>query len=313
MTGWETGWGLDFLVFMNNLGGRALDILLEPFAFIGGEYGYTILMPVLFWSINDRLGRRLYALAMSNALVNGVLKNWWGRPRPFQVAPDRIESFHLEESYGLPSGHTQGGTVLGLFFASLTKKTRVKMLMYLLIFLMGISRMVHGVHFLQDVLAGWLLGILVFILYIRFEQKVLPKIQAGSGGVKIGLALLPALLVLAAEYGLRGTYPTTKSLLASGGALTGIFLGLVIESGTGWYRSSGPVWKRILRVPVGLLVLVGTTLGMSAVYHAVFPENPGFVGVAVYVARYAVTGLAGYWLAPQAFILLRLADPRQED
>ena len=65
MTGWETGWGLEFLVFMNSLGGRVLDIILEPFAFIGGEYGYTILMPVLFWSINDRLGRRLYALAMS--------------------------------------------------------------------------------------------------------------------------------------------------------------------------------------------------------------------------------------------------------
>ena len=298
---------------MNNLGGRALDIILEPFAFIGGEYGYTILMPLLFWSISDRLGRRLYALAMCNALVNGILKNWWARPRPFQVAPDRIRPFHIEESYGLPSGHTQGGTVLGLFFARLAKKAWVTYLMYLLIFLMGISRMVHGVHFLQDVLAGWVLGFMVFFLFIRFEQAVLPKIQVLHAGWRSALALLPALLVLVAEYGLRGTYPVTKSLLASGGALTGIFLGMVIETGGGWYRSTGPVWKRLLRVPVGLLILVGTTLGLSAAYHAVFPENPGFAGVTVYVVRYAVTGLAGYWLAPQVFILCRLADPRQKD
>lgn len=311
MSGWETGWGLDLLVFMNNLGGRGLDLFFEPFAFIGGEYGYTIFMPILFWSINDKMGRRLYALAMSNALVNGVLKAWWARPRPFQVAPGRIEPAHIEESYGIPSGHTQGGTILGLFFASETKKRWLKGLMYLLIFLMGISRMVHGVHFLQDVLTGWILGFIVFFLFIQFEKRILPRLQKAGTGPMTALSFIPAILVLGAEYLLKGSYPATKGLLASGGALSGIFLGMVIESRTGYFRSTGQIWKRILRVPVGIIVILGFQFGLSALYHSIFPENPGFFGIFIYVIRYILTGLAGYWLAPQLFILLGLAGKRE--
>ncbi len=312
MSGWETGWGLDILVFMNNFGGRTLDILMEPFAFIGGELGYTIVMPIVFWAIHDGMGRRLYALAMSNALVNGVLKAWWARPRPFQVAPDRIKPYHLEASYGLPSGHTQGGTVLGLFFAGEAKKKWVRVLFYLFILMMGISRMIHGVHFLQDVLTGWILGFAVYALFIHAEKKWLPRLMESGVGLMTVLSFIPAILVLVAEYVLKGSYPTTKSLLASGGALTGIFLGMVIETRTGFFRTTGPIWKRVLRIPIGIVLILGTQIVLSRAYHSVFSDNPEFFGILAYDVRFVLTGLVGYWLAPQLFIICHLANKREK-
>ncbi|MCK5735280.1 MAG: phosphatase PAP2 family protein, partial [Spirochaetaceae bacterium] len=146
MSGWEIGWGLEFLVFMNNLGGNALDIILEPLHWIGGELGYTVLLPIVFWSISDRMGRRLYLLAMFSALLNGILKIALARPRPYQVDPRRIKPAHLESSYGIPSGHAQGGMVMGLFFIRESRRTWVKTIILAAILLMGISRMIFGVH-----------------------------------------------------------------------------------------------------------------------------------------------------------------------
>ena len=311
MSGWEQGWGLEFLVFMSDFGGRGLDLALEPFHWIGGQAGYLIALPILFWCIDDRMGRRLMALALGSALVNGILKAWWARPRPYEIAPDRIDPVHYEESRGMPSGHAQGGTVLGLFFAAQSRKTWVKALMAALIVLMGVSRMIHGVHFLQDVLSGWLVGITVFGLFILLEKPLAEGLAAASTKALALLALLPILIALGAESALEASFPDTGNLLAIGGAFSGVLLGLVLEKSRGVYRSAGPVWKRLLRAPLGLGLVVGVHLLMSWAYHALFPAvRPGLPGVAAYAFRFVPTGFAGSWLAPELLVRIGLADSR---
>ena len=70
-----------------------MDIALEPFHWLGGPIGYTVLMPVVFWSTDDRLGRHLCLLAMSNVLVNSALKVWFGFPWALSFSPARIGGF----------------------------------------------------------------------------------------------------------------------------------------------------------------------------------------------------------------------------
>lgn len=311
MQGWETGWGLELLVYMNNFGGSFLDIVLEPMHWIGGEIGYTILLPILFWSIDDRLGRRLYLLAMFSALVNGVFKIAFARPRPYQVDPSRIVPAHIESSYGIPSGHAQGGMVLGLFFAGISRRNWVKVVLYFSIFLMGLSRMIFGVHFLQDVLVGWLLGGMVYIIFIYTEAPAIRLFNKLPLWLLFLVALIPGAAVLVIEAIVPAVFPVSKTLLATGGALSGLLIGLVLEGITGSYRSDGETWKRIVRVPVGLLLLGGIHLGLSAAFYAILDENqPSVTLSGIYMVRYLLVGLCGYWLVPEILIRLRLADPR---
>jgi membrane-associated phospholipid phosphatase len=311
MSGWEIGWGLEFLVFMNNFGGRFLDILLEPLHWIGGEIGYTVILPIIFGSINDRLGRRLYILAMSSALLNGIFKIWWARPRPYQIDPSRIDPAHLESSYGIPSGHAQGGMVIGLFFAGISRRKWVKAVIAAAIILMGISRMIFGVHFLQDVLVGWLLGIMVYLLFVLAEERAVKFFNRMPLWSLFILALLPTALALGIEALVPAVFPVSKNLLAIGGALSGIFVGLVLERPTGSYRSDGEMWKRIIRAPLGLIILGGIQLGLSALFYSVVDERHPSIGLsALYTLRYLAVGFCGYWLVPEIFIRFRLANSR---
>lgn len=297
---------------MNNLGGRALDIALEPLHWIGGEIGYTIILPILFWSVNDRLGRRLCLLVMFSALLNGILKLWWARPRPYQVDPSRIVPAHLESSYGIPSSHAQSGTVLGLFFASESYKKWVKGIIYAAITLMGISRMIFGVHFLQDVLAGWVLGGLVFGLFVLTEDPIVRWFRSIPAWSLFTLSLLPGILALGTEALVPALYPATKSFLATGGALSGILIGIALERLNGSYRSDGDTWKRIVRAPVGMVLIFGIQMGLSTVFYSIVNvDRPSFSLSVFYTLRYLAVGFCGYWLIPEIFIRLRLAGSRE--
>ncbi len=313
MSGWEIGWGLEFLVFMNNLGGHALDIILEPLHWIGGELGYTILLPVVFWSVSDRMGRRLYFLAMFSALLNGILKIALARPRPYQVDPYRIKPAHVESSYGIPSGHAQGGMVMGLFFVRESRRRWVKGTIIAAIFLMGISRTIFGVHFLQDVLAGWLLGALIFILFIYAEAPIIRRFSTLPSWSLYLIALIPVITALGTEALVPAIYPMTKSLLAAGAALSGILIGMALERRSGFYRTEGETWKRLTRAPLGLALLFGIQIGLSAIFYATVNVDKPASGLSIfYSLRYLTMGFCGYWLIPEIFIRLKLADPREQ-
>ncbi|MDF1569858.1 MAG: phosphatase PAP2 family protein [Spirochaetaceae bacterium] len=308
MNGWENGWGLEFLVFMNNFGGRPLDLILEPLHWLGGEYGYTVLLPLVFWSVDAVLGRRLYLLIMGSALVNGGLKAWWARPRPYQAAPSRIIPAHTESSFGIPSGHSQGGMVLGLFLIRGSRRVWLKILYAALILAMGLSRMVMGVHFLQDVLVGWALGALVFMAFIRWEAPLGKRLISLPLGMLALLSLIPGLAAVAVDGVLPVAYPVTKNLLAVGGAYSGMLLGMTAERRYGAHSADGPIWKRILRFPVGICLLLGTDRLLSLMFHGQTDDWTASMGVAaVYTIRYLLVGLVGFWIVPMIFRWMKLS------
>lgn len=96
------------------------------------------------------------------ALVTTVAKHLVGRPRPPQPLA-------LIPAHGLsfPSGHATGAAAVGLLCAWMLCRWVVHQpelrdwvwgVTVLLIFLIGFSRPYLGVHYVTDVLAGWLLG-----------------------------------------------------------------------------------------------------------------------------------------------------------
>ncbi|MEU4241343.1 phosphatase PAP2 family protein [Actinoplanes sp. NPDC026619] len=108
-----------------------------------------------------RLAIYLAVTGLGAALLDSSLKALVGRVRP--VVADPIAYGH---GNSFPSGHTLGSTVvygsLTLVLLSLAAGRWKKALIGIaavLIVAIGLSRIALGVHFLSDVLGGWLLGL----------------------------------------------------------------------------------------------------------------------------------------------------------
>ena len=117
--------------------------------------------------------------AISSALVNVLIKELIGRPRP---TIDLVDVFRILDSYSFPSGHVMLyiGFYGFLWFLAFTllkrswKRTLLLVLLGTLVALVGASRIYLGQHWASDILGAMLLGgvMLVFILqFYRWGKK----------------------------------------------------------------------------------------------------------------------------------------------
>ncbi len=146
--------------------------------FLGDELGFVILFAFIYFAFDKRFSRRLIWPFMISTHINTTLKVFWKDPRPpANWYYDPIEG--SASGYGLPSGHTQGSVAFYGFtfhqFKGNKKKgsIAVRIITFLLLILIPVSRLILGVHDVQDVLFGYLFGYAVLLLYFMIEPWVL--------------------------------------------------------------------------------------------------------------------------------------------
>lgn len=208
--------------------------------------------------------------------------------------------------YGLPSGHTQAGTTVGLILINEIRKHWATALLIVYIFLMGVSRMVHGVHFPQDVLLGWTIGILlVFFLY-----QLADRLSGIFKDITLGAVLLLTLGTAVVLLGLPFlTHPTREGLtgaLTPGAVLVGVIPGLFLESKYVRFDTRGGMSQKCLRYLVGVVTALVIKEGLKPLLGIV-NDHTLFMDALVRIVRYFALGM---WLtagAPWLFIKLKLA------
>lgn len=113
-------------------------------------------------------------VSVGASFVTGMMgKNLWQRSRPAGIA------VYLEDSWSFPSGHSILAMslygFLAYFFWRQFKKTGIRgaalALGLLIILLIGFSRLYLGVHYLSDVLAGYLVGAFWLVISIAIENR----------------------------------------------------------------------------------------------------------------------------------------------
>src|SRR5262249_40101705 len=95
--------------------------------------------------------------ALVGVLVFKGLKKLSQRPRPCQIEPHCWSKVLPPDQFSFPSGHTMTAfsvaLVISYFYPGMEGP------LYFLAFSIGISRVMLGMHFLSDVLAGVVLGV----------------------------------------------------------------------------------------------------------------------------------------------------------
>lgn len=115
-----------------------------------------------FWSV--RIGIYIFVISSLQAPLNWLIKTIVARPRPSEPL---VEVVKPETGYSFPSGHVMFYTIFFGFLIFLvmkyTPRTTLRAIALLLlggiILLVGPSRMYLGAHWLSDVVAGYLIGL----------------------------------------------------------------------------------------------------------------------------------------------------------
>lgn len=98
-----------------------------------------------------------------------ILKILIHTPRPFDIF-SQVHSLFLETGYAFPSGHTAVASAIAFALFFINKKIGYIFIFFTLI--IGIARIIAGVHFPIDILGGFILGGIVSYLFAYFIKNV---------------------------------------------------------------------------------------------------------------------------------------------
>jgi undecaprenyl-diphosphatase len=172
------------------IGPRWLPELMRDLTSLGSNIILLLLtagIAIFLVAIKRRLDLALVVLGFvgTGALVGQVLKWFFGRPRPHLVEPAGTV---LTSSF--PSSHTMMATIVYLALAavlasrqeSLAIRLMIVIAAFLLIFIIGFSRVYVGFHWPSDVFAGFAAGLaFVSICYLATKIFQAPTDYARKG------------------------------------------------------------------------------------------------------------------------------------
>jgi len=135
-----------------------------------GWLWYAIALAVFFFGGEDRFAALAAAgasAALSVLLFLG-LKRIAGRPRPCHIEPHCWATLLPPDQFSFPSGHTMTAFAVAIPLALFFPTWTIGLLFCA--FSVAISRILLGMHFLSDVVAGALIGAVIgYLGYFTFQ------------------------------------------------------------------------------------------------------------------------------------------------
>ena len=285
-------WGLEIIHSIQHIQSPLLNTIFLVITSLGSSLAFLVVLPFLFWCVDYNLGMRVAIVCTLSSFCNFSLKDFFAQPRPFNLDPS--VAITTARGYGLPSGHAQGSLVLWGSIAAWTGKKWVWAVTAAFVALTGFSRVYLGVHFPTDVLAGWIVGIVLLALYCTLQ----PKIESWITGQPLVIQLLS---LLAVSLGLL-LITSNRVMVYQLGMLVGIGVGAMLKVRYVSFSVSGTRGRSLARYSIGITILFTLFATLRTIYPA--QQATGY-----FIIGFLHSAVNGLWIslgAPWLFRFMKI-------
>jgi membrane-associated phospholipid phosphatase len=308
---------LPFVDFLANHRNIALTRFFLGASAIGNAEFYVLLIMLIYVMWDKKLAVRLSFLVLLTMAFNDVLKNLIRNPRPFlregtyprKWAVSPAEARALAAEFSTPSGHAMGASSFYSYLCIFVRNRWVRIACVVAIFSIGASRPYLGVHYGEDILLGWAIGLAMALLAAKYTSAISTHWHRRSYAQQVAIAVAAAFALCVVGIAVNGWQINGQlhGMAAFAGFLTGNVVACPLEIRLVNFdpRSAGPAAK------VSRLVLTAGIIGVvQFVLKLAFARiAPGFSAswLALEYLRYLVTSVAGMYGAPWLFCRMKLA------
>ena len=260
---------------------------------LGGEIFLISVLLIAFWTYRKREATIITFILIVSIMTNYWLKYAIGNPRP----PASYWYGDIEAiDYSTPSGHAQNSGALYSWLGAKVRTWWMILTSVILMFLIGISRVYLGVHFLGDILLGWAIGIVIGLAGFYFEAQI--SDFASRTKTKYWYLLLFSIGFILIALSSILPYPGGENFGAYGGLTIGVAVAFPLEKKYVNFDFDVGRPRLAARVIIGLVLVIGVMLGLSPF----LPTSE----IWLRALRYFTVVLVGIFLWPLIFKKIRL-------
>ena len=170
-------WDKKIILKYNGIGGNSITIILKILSFFGRETIWMLLMVFYLFVFYDPL---LFSYITSVFLLGvGIIapiKKIVNRKRPFESLEEIKVLERTPTSRSFPSWHAYNVISQGFLLAYLLNSLLIAVLVVIFAVIVSFSRIQLGVHYPSDVIFGFLIGLIGFILAISILSSLLMRL-----------------------------------------------------------------------------------------------------------------------------------------
>jgi membrane-associated phospholipid phosphatase len=227
------GWQYHWIVAIQSHMNPTLTKVMYGLTLLGVENFFLLVLPILFWSVNKKVGLRITYIFLVSMYVNSWLKDLFGVIRPIGMPGIRSLYTSTATGYSMPGGHAQGPMTFWILVYKWIRKPWVLVLSLLLVFAIGFSRLYLGLHWPMDLFAGWGLGLLFALVGWPMGKWWTYRNYAFKTKMSIAI-LLPLFLMLVHTGTTSAEYAALMLGVGAGALWEERWLHLELESA--WYK-----------------------------------------------------------------------------
>ena len=263
----------------------------------GEELACVAVIGFLYWCYDKRFGRFVGLNVLIGIVLNPMIKNVFVRRRPYFDSPEikclkpvdkSADIYNIAaQEYSFPSGHSVNAVAVYGSAAVFGKKKYLAVIAVVLSLLIGVSRFCLGVHYPTDVLAGWLLGLVIIIAVSRLQRRFNdPRLFYGL----LLLITLPGFF-----------YCKSADYYSGYGMLLGFVLGVQAEQKFVNFDNTRNPLRSVLRVLGGVAVFFGLNTLLKMPFSSDFLNSGTVPAFLVRTLRYALVIFADIAVYPLLF------------
>ena len=276
--------------------------------FFGAETGMLLVVLIVMFCWKKEVGQKLALVVSCVNMWLPMIKSIVLRPRPYMEYPDRIKPLALSDEeaaamdvaaqgYSFPSMHSASIPALYFMLAKEVKKKWCWILATVLTVLVGFSRVVAGMHYPTDVLAGWILGFAVVGIFTLLDRYVHEE------------WLYHLILLLSALPGVF--FVRTTDYFTALGCLIGVVAAIYFERKYVNYQNTRKIISMILRVAGAILLYLVVNTLLKLPFDKEFLAGSSLGALLIRTGRYAIVMFLITGVYPKIFPLFERIGKKQ--